>query len=280
MAARLGGWLRVSHPFPSVLDGLVVAAVAFLAGAAAVTAAVAGSAMTLLQLGIGTVNDVVDAPFDAGLKPGKPIPAGLVPAPAARWVAGALFGAGALVAGTIAPRLVVLSIVVIGIGLAYDLRLKGTAWSWLPFAVGIPILPVFGWLAARPALEPFFGVLLPVAVGAGAALAIGNALVDTRRDAAAGRSSIAIALGEGRAGAVVAGLLAAVWSAATASAWIAGSPVVAAVAVAGLPGVVAAAIAPARGAAGREVAWRVEAVGTGLLAVTWLLGILPSVSPA
>jgi 4-hydroxybenzoate polyprenyltransferase len=280
VAARLGGWLRVSHPFPSVLDGLVVAAVALMAGAAALTAAAAGCAMTLLQLGIGTVNDVVDAPFDAGLKPGKPIPAGLVPAPPARWLAVGLFGAGTLVGATITLRLVVLSIVVIGIGLAYDLRLKGTAWSWLPFAVGIPILPVYGWLAARSGLEPLFGVLLPVAVGAGAALAIGNALVDIRRDAAAGRSSIAIALGEGRAGAAVVGLLAAVWGAATGSAWIAASPDVAAVAVAGLPGVVAAAVAPGRGAAGRELAWRVEAVGTGLLAVTWLLGILSSVSPA
>ena len=280
MAARLGGWFRVSHPFPSVLDGFVVAAVALLAGAGALTAVAAACAMTLLQLGIGTVNDVVDAPFDAGRKPGKPIPAGLVPAPVARWVAVALFGAGALLGGTIAPRLVVLSIVVIGIGLAYDLRLKGTAWSWLPFAIGIPILPVYGWLAARPGLEPFFGVLLPVAVVAGAALALGNALVDTGRDAAAGRSSIAIALGEGRAGTAVVGLLAAVWGAATLSAWIAGSPVVAAVAVAGLPGVVAAALAPGRGAPGREIAWRVEAVGTGILAIAWLLGILPSVRPA
>ncbi len=34
--------------------------------------------MTLLQFAIGTVNDLVDAPRDAGHKPGKPIPAGLV----------------------------------------------------------------------------------------------------------------------------------------------------------------------------------------------------------
>jgi 4-hydroxybenzoate polyprenyltransferase len=232
--------------------------------------------MTLLQLGIGTVNDVVDAPFDAGHKPGKPIPAGLVPAPAARWVAVALFLAGSLVAATIAPRLLVLSLVVVGIGLAYDLRLKGTALSWLPFAVGIPVLPVYGWLAARPGLEPFFAVLLPAAVAAGAALALGNALVDTGRDAAAGRSSIALALGEGRAGQAVVGLLAAVWGTATASAWIAGSPLVGVVAAAGLPGVIAAAFAIHGSPAGREIAWRIEALGTGLLAVVWLLGIRPS----
>ena len=34
--------------------------------------------MTALQVSIGTLNDIVDAPRDAGHKPGKPIPAGLV----------------------------------------------------------------------------------------------------------------------------------------------------------------------------------------------------------
>ena len=34
--------------------------------------------MTALQVSIGTLNDLVDAPRDAGRKPGKPIPAGLV----------------------------------------------------------------------------------------------------------------------------------------------------------------------------------------------------------
>ena len=32
---------------------------------------------------------------------------------------------------------------------------KGTAWSWLPFAVGIPLLPVYGWLGAAGALPAF-----------------------------------------------------------------------------------------------------------------------------
>ena len=76
--ARLLGWVRLTHPFPSILDGVVSGATASLAGAPPDLAVRIGLAMTLLQLGIGTVNDVVDAPHDAGRKPGKPIPAGLV----------------------------------------------------------------------------------------------------------------------------------------------------------------------------------------------------------
>jgi len=132
----------------SVVSLLSLGAIALVAGGAPDVAIRIGLAMTLLQLGIGTVNDLVDAPFDAGRKAGKPIPAGLVSTAAGRAAAVALFGGGVLLAASVSIALAGLSVVVIGIGLAYDLRLKGTAWSWLPFAVGIPILPVYGWLGA------------------------------------------------------------------------------------------------------------------------------------
>ena len=173
----------------------------------------------------------------------------------------------------VAPTVGGLAVVVVAIGLAYDLRLKGTAWSWLPFAVGIPILPVFGWLGATGTLPPLFGVLLPVAVLAGAALAIGNALVDVERDRDAGISSIAVSLGPRRAAATGAGLLAAVWALAWLSALLGGAGNPAAIAVAGvglIPLAAAAAAARAPTSAARERLWQVEAVGLAGLAAVWL----------
>jgi 4-hydroxybenzoate polyprenyltransferase len=168
------------------------------------------------------------------------------------------------------------SLVVIGIGLGYDLRLKGTAWSWLPFAVGIPLLPVSGWLAARGELAPAFGILLPAAVAAGAALAIGNSLVDVERDRAAGRTSVASALGPVRAVRIGVGLYLVVAVAATVSLASARSvPVVALVVLAGL-GLVPA-LAAAVGADRpdrRELAWRIEAVGIAALALAWTALVL------
>ena len=231
--------------------------------------------MTLLQLGIGIVNDLVDAPRDAGRKPGKPIPAGLVPIGPARALAVGCFAAGLGLAALIAPIVGLLAVVVIAIGLAYDLRLKGTAWSWLPFAVGIPILPVFGWVGATGALHPAFLVLVPVAVVAGAALAIGNALVDVERDRAAGSSSIAIELGENRAARLGAVLLAAVLAVALASAWVAGraGAELAAMAVLGGAPVVAALLVRGADSGSRERAWQVEAVGLAGLAIVWMSGL-------
>ena len=103
--------------------------------------------MTALQVSIGTLNDLVDAPRDAGHKPGKPIPAGLVTPGIARAVMVIARHAGAPAGRPVRPgdpRL--WPVVILAIGYGYDLVAKGTAWSWLPFAVGIPLLPVFGWL--------------------------------------------------------------------------------------------------------------------------------------
>jgi 4-hydroxybenzoate polyprenyltransferase len=228
--------------------------------------------MTALQAGIGVVNDVVDAPADAVAKPAKPIPAGLVSRAAAMGLAAAamLLGLG-LSAGS-GWGTVLIALAILAVGLAYDLRLKGTAWSWLPFAVGIPILPVYAWYGAVGTVPAEFGVLIPAAVAAGAALAIGNARADLERDAASGVASIATRLGQRAAWAwqVVLFVAIAVAAVVSVAAWGGGAGGVALVAAAGLVPVLAAAAARDAGPGGRERAWEVEAIGVAVLAVAWL----------
>ena len=111
--------------------------------------------MTALQASIGALNDLVDAPSDRGRKPGKPIPAGLVTPTAARTVVatGAVVGVGLAAAerpraGARWPSSSSRS------GMATTCLAKGTAWSWLPFALGIPLLPVYGWFGATGGARP------------------------------------------------------------------------------------------------------------------------------
>ncbi len=254
----------------------MVGVVAAIAGADGSTALRLGVAMTLLQASIGSLNDLVDAPHDAGRKQGKPIPAGLVSPDGARVAIVTAGVAGVALSVPSGPATIALAVVVLAIGYAYDLRFKGTAWSWIPFALGIPLLPVFGWLGATGGLVAPFAILLPTAMLAGAALAIANALADIDRDAAAGVDSVARRLGPGRAWATHAVLLAVVVGVALSSLALAGrggpGPVAAAI-VACL--IVAAGIALGRrgDAARRERAWELEAVGVGLLAAAWLAGV-------
>jgi 4-hydroxybenzoate polyprenyltransferase len=228
--------------------------------------------MTALQVAIGVANDLVDAERDAGLKPGKPIPSGIVPVPLAAFVGGVAAVVGLRLSAESGPGTVAIALAGLGVGFAYDLRLKGTAWSWLPFAVGLPLLPVYAWYGAVGALPAAFAVLVPAAVAAGAALAIGNARADLERDLAAGVSSIATALGPGVAWAAETAILSAVAVVATAFVAVAGAEParVVAVAAAGAVPVVASAVSRAASPVGRERSWEACAVGIALLAVAWL----------
>lgn len=271
---RLIGLVRLVHPFPSLLDGLVVAGVAVVATGDLPTAVRLGASMTALQASIGAINDIRDAPSDAGHKPGKPLPAGLIGRRAAATVAAVGAGLGLLLAGWSGVALVALALVVLGIGYTYDLAAKGTPWSWVPFAVGIPILPVYGWLGAAGSVPEWFAVLLPMAVLAGAALAIANARADVARDAAAGVGSVALALGSRRslwAGALLLGAalaLAITWMLATGQ----GTPVSGLI-VAG--GGILAAVGLGLGWTGdegrRERGWQLQAVGVAVVGVGWIL---------
>jgi 4-hydroxybenzoate polyprenyltransferase len=259
-----------------VLDGLVVAAVAVVAGGGVEAALRLGAAMIAMQASIGALNDLHDAPADMGRVPPKPIPAGLVsPAVAGSIVAvGAL--AGLVLAASVGPWAAGLAFVVLAIGYGYDLLAKGTAWSWLPFALGIPMLPVFGWLGAVGTAPPFFAALIPMAVLAGAALAIANARVDLERDGTSGTTSIATHLGSGRAWQVHAAL----WSLVLAIAvgWLVadGAPIVGIGAVLLVGAALAVAVAAGRegGTERRERAWEAEAVLVALALVVWLGALL------
>lgn len=273
---------RLVHPFPSLLDGAVVALIALVAGGGLSTALVLGISMTCLQFAIGTVNDIVDAPFDEGIRTGKPIPDGVVSPGRAFQVAAVAAVAGLVLALVGGPGLVLLALVGLGIGMAYDLWAKGTTLSWLPFAIGVPLLPVYGWYGATGEIPGLFLVLVPAAANAGTALAVSNAIVDMERDEEAGNRSIALALGPGRASGVVLALQIVVAILAVGTTAVLGAPtgwVVAVLAAALVPlggAVLGIAAATREGTGLRELAFEAQAVGTGLLAVAWLCALSAS----
>lgn len=251
-----------------------MASVAWLAGAGEGRALILGSSMTALQFAIGTLNDIVDAPADAGRVPPKSIPGGLVAVPVARVIALVLALVGLVLAATVDGLLFLLALIVLAIGVAYDLAAKGTPWSWLPFAVGIPILPVYGWFGATGSLPPSFTILIPMAVLAGAALAVANALADLGADRASGTRSVATWLGAERAwwaGCILMGAAVGLglifidrvgWSTATWVLVVAGTTLVVVGLVLG------------RGEARRR-AWELQAIGAAIAATGWVSGIGP-----
>ena len=256
----------------------MVAGVALLAGGDPASALRLGASMTALQASIGALNDLVDAPTDAGHKPGKPIPAGLVAVKAARLAVavGALVGIS--LAAASGPWLVGLAVVVLAIGYGYDLWAKGTAWSWLPFALGIPLLPLYGWLGATGLVATWFAALLPMAMLAGAGLAVANTRVDMDRDHAAGSGSVALALGERGSWLANAALLGAALGLAVGWLVATGQGSLATTTAMGLGSIILAlglGLGREPDGSRRERAWQLQAVGVALVALGWIAAVAP-----
>ncbi len=273
----LGARLRLVHPFPSLLNGTVVLAIALIAGGSVVTAARLALSMTLLQFAIGVANDLHDAPRDHGRTPVKPIPAGLVSIAAARVVLVSATIGGLVLAGMSGAPAFGLAVSGLACGFAYDFRLSRTAISWLPLALALPLVPLFAWLGVTSAVPVAIVVVVPIAALAGTGLAIGNALIDLASDVASSRPTVAVALGHQMAWRFhgvafgVAVLLVAVFlprdGALLASALIVGGGALLAAGV--------AAIGRSRPQSQR-IAWQLEAAGIGLIGIGWILATATS----
>lgn len=219
-----------------------------------------------LQASIGALNDLVDAPRDAGRKPGKPIPRGAAGVGDARLIA----AAGLVLAIGLTLPSGPLALAALGLGAicgyGYDLRLSRTAWSWLPLAIALPLVPVYAWLASTGGLPAALLPLVPAGILAGAGLSISNGLADLERDQAGGSNSIVVRLGRSAAFAVHAGLLAA----AIAVALILGPPLrpLLWAGILGLAGGIG--VGWSGGPLRRERAWELEAIGVALLGAGWI----------
>jgi 4-hydroxybenzoate polyprenyltransferase len=289
MRRTLTGLVRLVHPFPSILDGLVALAIALVAGAGPWVAVALGVAMTVLQFGIGATNDLVDADRDALDRPSKPIPAGAIGRDRALVVALIALAGGLALSAAFGPAVLLVALVGTGVGLGYDVALKGTAWAWVAYAVGIPLLPVYAWVGATGSLPVAFLLLMPAAAVEGAALALANPLTDLQTDRRSGVATPAVRLGARVAWRLTAALQLAAVGIAVGSlvllgAWP-GDPSAPAgrllgvgltFAGAGLIGIGVWLSYPkaSRRPPRRQLAWEIQAVGAGTLAVGWILAIV------
>ena len=272
MIRAVAGLARLVHPFPSTLDAAVTIALALLAGASEGRALLLGASMLAIQFSIGAFNDLLDLQADAVASRSKPLVDGRVGARPALGVGTACGVAGLVLAGFAGLATGLVACAGYGIGLAYDARLKASPWSWLPYAAGIPLLPVFAWIGATGELPAPILALAGLGVLGGASLAIANALADAERDTASRTTTVATALGRSRAlriGSLLALIVAGI---ATISAFaLAGSIPGTWVTTAGAATIVASLALGFRGRLQR--AWEVQAIGLAILAAGWVASL-------
>ena len=226
-AAHIGPALAVT-----ALAGLLCAAEELQASRSVVVV----SAVLAGQLTIGWSNDLIDLPRDRrSRRSDKPLVAGTVTVQVVRAACAVAVVLCVALSATFGAVAAVAHLTCVAAGWAYNLGLKSTAWSWLPYAVAFGALPTFVALAGGappPWWWPVGGALL----GVGAHLL--NVLPDLADDAATGVHGFPHRLGRRW----IAPVATAVLVAATVVVLIGGSPPLAVSLLAGLVVAVLAAL--------------------------------------
>jgi len=182
----LRGLIEAAHAGPTVLVTAFAAATAAASGLGAAPTATVGFAVLLGQLSIGWSNDWWDARDDLSTaRADKPIVAGLVTERAVR--RGAFIAATLCVPVSLALgwRAGLIHLLAVASGWSYNLGLKATLLSWLPYALSFGLLPGVVALALPGHPRPDWSVVAASAL-VGVAAHLTNGVKDLDADAATG----------------------------------------------------------------------------------------------
>ncbi|WP_435296673.1 UbiA family prenyltransferase [Streptomyces sp. YPW6] len=179
------GLALACHPGPALAVTALACALSFGSGLGGPRSALVTAAVLTGQLSVGWCNDAYDARRDARAgRRGKPASDGTV-GTGAVWTAAATALAGcvplSLACGTVAGTV---HLAAVAAAWLYNLRLKATALSWLPYVAGFAALPAVVALALPGGPAPRWWT-----VAAGALLGFAAHLADTLPDIAADRAA-------------------------------------------------------------------------------------------
>jgi 4-hydroxybenzoate polyprenyltransferase len=227
------------------------------------------------QYAAGVLNDVVDAGADAAAGRAKPIQRGEIPARVALALALAAGAASLALAAALNAASLVLAAAALACAWSYDLWLKRTPASVLPFALAVPLVPLAGYAAAGR-FPPVLWWLWPMGALAAVAVHLADALPDVESDRLAGVAGLVPRLGVRRAAWLAAAAYATAAALAAATGVAAGerAPVLGGTAAAVALG--AAALAAGRGGpAGRRRAYAFLLAGIVAAGAGWAVGVRP-----
>src|SRR5450759_1387551 len=174
------------HPIPSLAVTALTAGLAALAGLPVDRGVLATAAVFAGQLSIGWSNDYIDAERDRAVeRTDKPVTAGAM----APRVAGIAAVAALILTLTLSGALGWpgggAALVIVLCGWLYNLGLKATVLSWLPYAIAFGMLPAAATLSASPPRWPAAWALTAGGL-LGVAAHLANVLPDLGDDAATG----------------------------------------------------------------------------------------------
>lgn len=181
-----GAFVRACHPEPTLAVTTVATLLAVAVGRGPVGCVLVALAILTGQLSIGWCNDTVDRDRDRiSGRADKPVALGVVSARATGTAAGLALAACVPLSLASGVPAGLVHLAAVASAWAYDLGVKRTRASWLPYAVSFGLLPAFVTLGLpRHPLPPPWALLGGSLLGVGAHFA--NVLPDLDDDLATG----------------------------------------------------------------------------------------------
>jgi 4-hydroxybenzoate polyprenyltransferase len=191
------GLLLLIHPIPVALHVVAVTLLALLAAWPIFqwqNILFLVGAHAAMQFAIAALNDYCDRVTDAQGKKRKPIPLGLILPHEALLFGILCIGLMLLLLLPLNRLALLISLLYLALGLAYNLGLKATPLSGIVFALAIPLIPVYAFVGVGHIIS-FLGWFIPVAALLGVAINLANSLPDIEEDRASGVHTLAVVLG-------------------------------------------------------------------------------------
>jgi len=203
------GLAAACHPLPCLAVTAFACAYALSVGLGGVRTALLGAAVLSGQLSIGWCNDAVDAPRDTlAARTGKPVPAGLVSRHTVVVACAVAAAACVVLSLALGLRPGLVHLLAVASAWAYNLWLKSTPASPLPYALSFGLLVAFVTLSLPQPGWPPPGVMA-AAAALGVAAHFANTVGDTDADAVTGVRGLPQIVGPTASLVVTAGLVAA-----------------------------------------------------------------------
>jgi 4-hydroxybenzoate polyprenyltransferase len=201
------GLVRACHPEPTVAVTAVATALAVAAGRGAAGAVAVAVAVLAGQLSVGWSNDLIDRDRDQLRgRSEKPIVAGLVDATTVRRAAFLALAATVPLSLLSGVEAAAVHMIAVGAAWAYNVWVKATVLSVLPYVIAFGLLPAFVTLGLPGApWPPWWAVTAGGLLGAGAHFA--NVVPDIADDLATGVQGLPQRLGRQASSRVAAVLL-------------------------------------------------------------------------
>lgn len=194
------GYLLLPHLVPVLVVELATAAFAVIAWHGLPPLRVLAPLLLAMlggQLAIGASNEIIDLPLDMRTKPEKPLVRGDVSVRGARLMAGAGLVLMTVFGLKFGAKAFVLLAIGTGLGFAYNFWCKQTPWSWLPYFLALPLLPIWVFVALNSPAAPLL-FLYPLGALATVGVHFAQALPDVGVDREAGLRNTSSKLGEER----------------------------------------------------------------------------------